>query len=86
MSIRSLAIQLFIAVFLSITTIAWFLSMQSGQAIRLPLRTARTTFKASKEVIDQLTDIRDESVGLIQLWRKAQRLTNGAWLIAEVQT
>ena len=82
MYMHSFTIQLFTAAFLATTTIVWSFPMQRRQTIP---RTAHTTFKVSKEAVDQLTDIRDESVGLVQLWRKAHRLTNEAWLSAEVR-
>jgi len=73
---------LFITTFLAAATIVLSLPMQRRQTISLP---ASTTFKVSKEAVDQLTDITDKSVGLIQLWKHVQKLTNEAWLTAEVR-
>ncbi|XP_065906017.1 uncharacterized protein [Dysidea avara] len=79
----SLTLQLITAAFLAGTTIVGSLPIHRGQTP--PLRTARTTFKVSREAIDQLTDIYDGSYGLLQLWRKARGLTEETWLIAEYQ-
>ena len=77
-------LQIFTAAFLA-TTIVWSLPVGLHRRQTESLATA-TTFKVSKEAINQLTSITDASKGLLQLWKKARSLTKEAWLTTEVQT
>ena len=77
-------LQLFTTAFLVTTTIVWSLPVHRRET--LPLRTTRTTFKVSQEAIGQLTRIRDDSNGLLPLWKKARSLTNETWLTEEVKS
>ena len=84
-----LPLQLLAAVFLAISSIIWYslpAHMHGGQDDAVSLRIARSTFKVSQEAIDQLTNIQDESTGLLPLWKRAKNLTNEAWLTAEVKS
>ena len=86
----SFTLQLFTAAF--VATIVWSLPVHRRQADPMPtssssgsLSTAPATFKVSQEAVDQLTDLQDESNGLLHLWKKARSITNETWLTAEVR-
>ena len=82
----SFTLQLFTAAFLAITTIVWSSPVHRREIEPLPtsLPTVPVSFKVSKEAIDQLVDIEDESNGLLTLWKKARSLADKSWLTAEV--
>ena len=84
----SFTLQLFTAAFLATATIVWSLPVHRRQlSTSLPTAPASTpaTFKVSKETIDQLKNIKEESNGLLTLWKRARSLTNESWLTAEVR-